>query len=346
MRIGWVWVAVGMTVAANAQAREKGCTVEGKPVEPFIVDVTPKGPSALTLHIRVGDTPVSVRPELTDQPAHVEVQGALAFEGSAARVPYRIRRNLDVNGILDLPVGTGGLSIHRFLRGKLVDAQLTIGDVEIRGLVLPCDALGIVGPPAPEPPASEEELGERVTPAERILHVQQRPGSGAKAVLELKGAPGELELRIIESEGRFHRVSTHWLDGTVLTGWVAKEELRPAGPARAELELPPPAPPACTPVTTPKSQARSRIVVATIAPGTQVFSSRYVGPWAKVRLGEGITIRYRQKDDWVELVRVPGIATESECPGDTLLDDAWVPRAAVKLPASEDAAVWPEREPD
>jgi hypothetical protein len=43
-------------------------------------------------------------------------------------------------------------------------------------------------------------------------------------------------------------------------------------------------------------------------------------------------VRYTPGERWVELVGVPGFATADECEAGTVLDEAWVPRAAVKLP--------------
>jgi hypothetical protein len=42
-------------------------------------------------------------------------------------------------------------------------------------------------------------------------------------------------------------------------------------------------------------------------------------------------VRYTPGERWVELVGVPGFATADECETATVLDEAWVPRTAVKL---------------
>jgi hypothetical protein len=55
-----------------------------------------------------------------------------------------------------------------------------------------------------------------------------------------------------------------------------------------------------------------------------VFGARYLGPWAKVADGSKLQLRVRAKDDWVEIVTVPGVACS--------IDDAWIPRSAAKLP--------------
>jgi hypothetical protein len=45
--------------------------------------------------------------------------------------------------------------------------------------------------------------------------------------------------------------------------------------------------------------------------------------------GGKLQVRFRPKDDWVEIVSVPGIPCA--------IDDAWIPRSAAKLPADTGA---------
>jgi hypothetical protein len=329
-------VAAGC-LAVRAEGKERACTLEGKPPEPFIVDVTPKG--AGPLHVRVSDLAVSVRPEGVG-PAHVDVKGAITFEGTAQRVPYRLKRAVDVNGILDLQPGTAGLTLHRLVRAKIVDAELALGDLVFRGLIVPCDAISIEAVAAPEPGRSEEEHGDRLRPAAKVLQLYQGRGTGGHIELELKGALDALELRRTEVEGRWWRVRARWLDGTALTAWVPKEQLQPAGRTPKELDEPLPTANTCS--DAPKEQPGSRLAHAAVRAGTSVYAARYLGPWATVSGAAPLTVRYRQKDDWVEVVSAPGLATAGECAGSTVLGDAWVPRAAVRLP---DAPPPPEHTP-
>ncbi len=89
------------------------------------------------------------------------------------------------------------------------------------------------------------------------------------------------------------------------------------------------APPACARDVVTRAGARVR--PARVTPGTSVYAARYLGPWATARGGQ-VTVRAGAKDDWVEIVSVAGIVSAGECAeNSTVLDDAWVPRAAVQL---------------
>ena len=134
------------------------------------------------------------------------------------------------------------------------------------------------------------------------------------------------------------RVTTRWADGTTLHGWVKRDELVEAGMHHERIsDMVPLAAgdgPSCDP---PRVAANERIVAAPVAVGTQVFGARYLGPWAKVVDGSKLQLRVRAKDDWVEIVGVPGVACA--------LADAWIPRAAAKLPAEATTATPPPAPP-
>jgi hypothetical protein len=74
-------------------------------------------------------------------------------------------------------------------------------------------------------------------------------------------------------------------------------------------------------------------VSATVAAGTQVYAERLIGPWATVKSDAKLSVRYRPGDEWVEILQVPGIASASECATSTVLEEAWVQRKTVQLPA-------------
>src|SRR5262249_43231646 len=108
------------------------------------------------------------------------------------------------------------------------------------------------------------------------------------------------------------------------------EELKPVGPLHERLgDVVAPAAATCT--RAPTTRGAERIVTAPVEVGATVYAARYLGAWAEVVAAAGLQVRVRPKDDWVEIVTVPGVASLDECPAATALLDAWIPRAAVKL---------------
>src|SRR5262249_54019897 len=149
--------------------------------------------------------------------------------------------------------------------------------------------------------------------------------------------PGALELKRVEEQAGWVRVTNRWPDGSTLAGWVKRDELKPAGPRHERIgELSPGAAPVlgggaeCD--EKPRPGANEKLATVTVATGTQIFAARYLGPWARVVDGSKLQVRYRPKDDWVEIVTVPGIASVTRCATNQVLDDAWIPRTAAKLP--------------
>jgi hypothetical protein len=319
------WLGAVLLWSATAAARV--CEWKGKPSERWVVDVQPKG--VTPFKIALTGVPIVVRPEGVGQPSTVEVQGALAFRGTAEEVPVRTARAVDLNGMLDLPAGIGGFRLHRLVSARLVDGELQMGDLTFRGLMVPCDALTLSDVAAPGLVAVDEEQGDLFRPAAATLHLRSGPGRGAAVELAITGKLEAFALRRTEEAGEWWRVRTRWPDGSELTAWVRKGELV-AAPRRAGdlfdatggLSCPGEA----------DEPAGSQVATAPVAPGTQVYGARYLGPWGKVVDGQAITVRFRQKDDWVELLSVPGLAGVGVGSCAARLGDAWVPRAAVKLP--------------
>src|SRR5258708_19616885 len=142
---------MGISVLWGGVAQARGtCVVEGKKAPPMVVEVAPKEATAFKL--RIEGMPVSVEPGGLETPATVRVRGALAFEAhiSNAEVPAKIRRAVDdLSGMVHLAQATEKLTLHANVRAKVVDAAVKLPGVEVRGLVLPCDALTLdeVAPP-------------------------------------------------------------------------------------------------------------------------------------------------------------------------------------------------------
>jgi hypothetical protein len=129
------------------------------------------------------------------------------------------------------------------------------------------------------------------------------------------------------------RVTTRWADGTMLHGWVKKDELTEEGVHHERISDMTPLSAGeggCDPL---RLGANERAVDAPVAAGTQVYAARYLGPWAKVVEGTKLKLRVRPKDDWIEIVGVPGVVCS--------LGDAWIQRSAAKLPPDDSAAAAP-----
>lgn len=311
-------------LAAPAHARGT-CAVESKKAPPLVVEVAPKEASPFKL--RVEGVAVAVEPGGLETPATVRVKGALAFEAHMANdaIPVRTRRGVDdLSGMVHLAPSTEKLTLHANVRAKLVDAAVKLPGVELRGLVLPCDGLTL-DDVAPPKLSLEDDGAARFVAKGATLHLRSGAGGKGAAVEVAVDDPGALELKRVEEQAGWMRVTTRWPDGTTLHGWVKREELTEAGARHERIGDMPAGDATPPPCATPRTAPNERIAAATVAAGTQVYAARYLGPWARVVDGGKLQVRFRPKDDWVEIVSAPGIACA--------IDDAWIPRAAAKLPA-------------
>lgn len=328
MRLG---TAIALALALGGVAHARGmCTIETKKSPPLVVEVTPKEASPFKL--RVEGVPLSIEPGGTETPATVRVRGALTFEAHLGndQIPVRLKRGVDdLSGMVHLAQAREKLTLHANVLSKRVDATVKLSGVELRGLTLPCDALTLDD--VAEPKLSLEDSGEqRFVARGTTLHFRSAPGKGA-AIEVAVDDPSALELKRVEEQAGWMRVTTRWPDGTTLHGWVKRDELTEEG-VRHERIADAPLPPGGDglPCEPPRVAANERIVAAPVATGTQVYAARYLGPWAKVADGSKLELRVRAKDDWVEIVEIPGIACA--------VDDAWIERAAAKLPAEPAAS--------
>jgi hypothetical protein len=322
MRLGTA-IAISLVCGGVAQARGT-CAAETKKSPPLVVEVAPKEVSPFKL--RIEGVPIAVEPGGLATPATVRVRGALAFEAHLGNgdIPARLKRAVeDLSGMVHLAQATEKLTLHANVRAKLVDAVVKLPGVELRGLTLPCDALTLddVAPPK----LSLDDAGEaRFVAKGTTLHFRSAPGGKGAAIEVGVDDPSALELKRVEEQAGWMRVTTRWADGTTLHGWVKRDELVEEGAHHeriGEMTPPPASEGQCEP---PRVGANERIVAAPVAAGTQVFAARYLGPWAKVVDGAQFQLRVRPKDDWVEIVTVPGVACA--------INDAWIPRAAATLP--------------
>jgi hypothetical protein len=332
MRLGMA-IAISVVCAGVAHARGT-CVVDGKKAPPLVVEVAPREASPFKL--RIEGVAVAIEPGGLATPATVRVRGALAFEGHIdnADIPARLKRGADdLTGMVHLAAATEKLALHANVRAKVVDAMVKLPGVELRGLVLPCDALTLDEVASPK--LSLEDAGEeRFVAKGTTLHFHSAAGGKGAAIEVGVEDPSALELKRVEEQAGWMRVTTRWADGTTLHGWVKREELAEAGAHHERIvDLSPlgQQPPSCS--EPPHTAANERIVASVVAPGTQVYAARYLGPWAKVVDGGKLQVRFRPKDDWVEIVGAPGIASATSCANATAINDAWIPRAAAKLPA-------------
>jgi hypothetical protein len=325
-----LWVLWSGAALAKGGGR---CVVEGKKIDPVTLDVAPK--EAAPFKVRAAAVPAAATPQPAGQPARVEVRAPLAFEGTAApdQVPWKTAREVQaMSGMLRLPRATD-LVLYATAFARIVDAEVKLGPVHIRGFTLPCKDLTLDA--VEQAPATETsgDSGASFVAAVKQLHFHHEAGSGPQLEVLLGDDLTALELRRIESSGAWTRVSSHWADGTTLVGWVKREELKPAPPRHEQLGEPFLPASSCT-REVPPARPGERVSSAKVTVGTPVHAARYVGPWATVKTADPVTVRWRPKDDWVAIVSVPGLASAGECPEHSLvLDDAWVTRQAVQLPS-------------
>jgi len=324
MRLG---TAIAISLACGGVAHARGtCAIEAKKLPSLLVEVAPK--EASPFKVRIEGVAGSIEPGGLETPATVRLHGALAFDAHLANadIPARLKRGVDdLSGMVHLAQATEKLSLHANVRAKVIDASVKLPGVELRGLTLPCDALTL--DEVAEPKLSLEDAGEvRFVAKGSTLHFRSGAGGKGAAIEVAVDDPSALELKRVEEQGGWMRVTTRWADGTTLHGWVKRDELVEAGAHHERIADVTPLsagePGGCDPLRVGENE---RVVAAPVANGTQVFAARYLGPWAKVTDGTKMKLRVRGKDDWVEIVAAPGVACS--------LHDAWIPRAAAKIPA-------------
>jgi hypothetical protein len=314
----------------TAAAGRGTCVVAGAKPASLVVTVAAKG--ATPFKLRVDGLAASIATGGLEQPATVTVRAPLAFTATIAAdaIPARTKRAVDAaSGLVHLAAATEKLTLHADVRGSRVEADVRLDGVELRGLNLPCDALTLDDVASPKLQLVDHEGGERASPAGKLLHLRGSPGGGPTMVVAVDD-PAALELRVTEHARDWARVTTRWADGTTIAGWVVAGELAAPSLHAALADALPHAAPNCT--LAPTTRENERIVEAPVAAGTDVYAARYLGAWAKVVDGKRLRVRVRPKDDWVEIVIAPGLASVDECLGSTVLLDAWIPRAAVMLP--------------
>jgi hypothetical protein len=319
-----LFVSVVLLGPAAAWAKPVGCVVEGKAVDPFVVDVRSKG--GPDVNVRVRDVAATVHlPE--SGPATVEVQGPLAFSGitPTEKLPLKPKTRLDAaNGMLRLAGGVGRVWGHG--KGRWLEGDATLEGLRFRNVRFPCDGLTLDPVALPSTPLAEPEEDVWV-PTQKTLKLRFGAGTGPTMEIEVPD-PNDLELHPLDRSGGWMRVSRRFRDGSYLNGWVAVADLKRPDAREDLTDL---TPPAHTCSRTPEAKPGTQLQKAVVSAGTEVFFDRLF-TWATVRGGDALTVRWVPGEHWVELVGVPGVATADDCENGEALDEAWVPRASVKLP--------------
>src|SRR5262249_30606784 len=152
--------------------------------------------------LRIEGMPITVEPGGLESPATVHVRGALAFDGRLgnADIPARLKRAVDdLSGMVHLAQGREHFTLHANVLSKRVDAAVRLTGIELRGLVLPCDALTL--DEVNTPSLSLEEGGDapRFVAKGATLHLRSQPGGGAAIEIAVDD-PSALELRRVEEQ--------------------------------------------------------------------------------------------------------------------------------------------------
>src|SRR5579859_1662217 len=285
--VALVWLCCGVASAKGGGGR---CVVEGRKIDPIVVDVAPK--EAAPFKLRVAGVPAAAMPEPAGQPARVEVHAPFAFEGNAppSSVPWKTSTDVKaMSGMLHLSRGTE-VTLYATAFARVVDGEVKLGGVHIRGFTLPCKGLTLDAVASPENVKLGDAEGASFVAAVPLLHFRAAPNSGAQIEVAVGDDSTALDLHRSEVSGGCLRVSSQWGDGTTLAGWVKREELKPA-PTRHEPLGEPFLPQSGCSRDLPPARAGERTATARVTAGTQVYAARYVGAWGTVKTVEPLTVR-------------------------------------------------------
>src|SRR5437763_15044796 len=129
MRIAaWVWLLASVALAKSGGR----CVVEGRKVDPIVVDIAPK--EAAPFKLRVAGVPAAAMPEPAGQPARIEVRAPFAFDGAAPpeKVPWKTSTSVSaMSGMLHLARATE-VTLYATAFASVVDAEVKLGGVHIR----------------------------------------------------------------------------------------------------------------------------------------------------------------------------------------------------------------------
>jgi hypothetical protein len=317
---------------AAGDAAAKTCIIESKTPEALHLVVQAKG--GPELHIRVANVPVAMK--LTDPgwsqppPVSVDVKGPIAFTATIApeKIPLKPKKQIDSsNGMLRLRAGAGQFA-GKVARNKFVEGELLLDGVRFKGVNLPCDVLtldAVESPAVHQEPPHAEPVVAKASP----LKLWAEPGGKGEPMEVAMASTNDLELQRYEKSGAYVKVGTKFRDGSRLSAWAKSDDL--TAPKAHELQDLPTIPPACA--RAPVATGGLKLATASINAGTAISADRLF-QWATARGGDSLTVRYKEGESWVEIVGVPGITAPSECEGSMVLDEAWVPRSAVKFPGA------------
>jgi len=318
------------SVAAARAGHAGGCEVRGQAAVLDLVLVAPPGEPPIRLAIQ--GAPATVRLSDADgrRGVHqVAVGGALAFEGQAPAEWAHFVTARPVTTAAGRVRLARGVALHDVAgaAGGAATAMVEVDRaVRLPALPLPCAALGLDEPAAAEAldaPLLGEGDGTHWVARGQRLSVRAAPGAGEPFTLEVEYPLG-LPLSRVRAKGRFAQLDS-WQPGAAVevAGWVDEDEVDSYLPTGVTREPAEPETPAVEP--TPPAPRGVYEGPASIAAGTPIYAQPAGrAPWATVRDDRTLTVRWRPRDRFVQVVSARGVRG--------LFGHAFIDRAAVRLP--------------
>jgi hypothetical protein len=313
-----------------AAARPGTCAIHGPAAVLDLVLVTPAGEPPIRRGVQGAPAALQLGgPGGRRGVHHVDVGGALAFEGLApAEWAHLVtaRPATTASGRVRLARGVPLRDVEGVAAGAATATVEIDRAVRLPRLPLPCAALGL-----DEPAAAETLDAPLLGPADgthwvargQRLAVRSTPGGGDPYTLEVEYAMA-LPLSRVRARGRFAQLDS-WQPGAAveIAGWVDEDEVDSYLPTGATREPAVPEAPAVEPA--PPAPRGVYEGPAMIAPGTAVYATAAGrGPWATVRDDRTLTVRWRPSERFVQVVAARGLRG--------LFGHAFIDRAAVRLP--------------
>ena len=313
-------------MASPGTAAAQTCEVRGH-ADATALSVQPAGADAFVLD--AVDLPMRIAPGDGRRPVLVHVESPLAFDARTdpAHVAYAFARATDVaSGVLSVTPSTPVMAVR--VHGRALDADITLEDGVTTRIGVACDIIA-VGERARVPTGTTlAQPGRSWSPMRPKLRVFARAG-GRPAVELTLAAPDTFVMHEEAVDRGYVRVRRPFGHGE-LHGWVRRADLRDAANTptalsggtldRGGLGL----------CGTGAGGGGEYLGPATVAAGTQVYSARARGVWARVPAETELLIRHVRGDDWVEIRAVRGLRDQEGCADE--LDRAWIERTAVTFP--------------
>ncbi len=259
----------------------------------------------------------------------VESATALIWAGTARDGDVRIflARALPLaGGALRLWPATGVSALRLAARGDpVVDVELAHG-VKVRGASVPCDALTLGETDGGTVPDLGPEQGE-ILPRARSLEVHARPG-GPSVRIEA-ASPSALRLARVESRRGWMRVRRVFPSGASIDGWVRAEAVRVVAPEPLPVEE------RGSLFGSGCSRGASHTYSgpAVLLAGTALRTSEDGAPWAVASADVEVHVQVSWGAEWGQVDEIRGLRQRDLPECENLLEIAWVPSRALRLPS-------------